>query len=196
MFEINEKSNPADPTPSDHGQDILARLQARFGTLESHRQKQDLLRIEVDRDRLLPVLSWLKGDTPFVQLTHLTAVDWIEEDRFELIYLVTAPTLNLTLMIATYIDRQTATAESVFNLWLQAETYEQEINEMFGIDFPGSPRQGVPFILEGWDDMPPMRRDFDTVEYCERTHPERPGREHTDPRTYVGKKFGEKGYLS
>lgn len=193
MFEINDKTSaPA----RDHGTDILVRLQARFGAMESHRQRQDLLRIEVGQDQLLPVLSWLKSDTPYVQLTHLTAVDWIEEDKFELIYLVTAPTLFMTLMISISIDRATATAESVFNLWLQAETYEQEINEMFGIDFPGSPRQGVPFILEGWDDMPPMRRDFDTVAYCERTHPERPGRDHTDPRTYVGKKFGEKGYLT
>ena len=40
----------------------------------------------------------------------------------------------------------------------------------------------VEFLLEGWNDMPPMRRDFDTVKYCEDTYDFRPGREHVDPK--------------
>ncbi len=190
MFEINDK------TRWDNGpRQVISELQSRFGDCEVHHQRVDLIRVRIEQRKLLPVLSWLRGDTPFVQLTHITAIDWLEEGEFELVYLVTAPTLLTSLMICIRVNREQATAESVFNLWLHAETYEQEINEMFGIDFPGSPRQGVPFILEAWQDMPPMRRDFDTVEYCERTHPERPGREHNDSRVYIGKKFGEKGFL-
>ncbi|MGD2128186.1 MAG: NADH-quinone oxidoreductase subunit C [Lysobacterales bacterium] len=180
---------------TEPGREITARLRDRFGNLPVHYQRSDLLRIEVPRPDIIPLLSYLKTETPFVQLTHLSVVDWIETNEFELIYLVTAPSLLTTLMICIRIDREKAEAESVFNLWLQAETYEQEINEMYGIHFPGSPRQGIPFILEGWNDMPPMRRDFDTVEYCRRVHPERPGRSSEDSRAYVGRAFGEKGYL-
>jgi NADH-quinone oxidoreductase subunit C len=110
-------------------------------------------------------------------------------------YLVTAPKLLTSLMICFRFPREGAEVESVFNLWLQAETYEQEINEMFGIHFPGSPRQGIPFILEGWNDIPPMRREFDTLAYCQRVHPDRPGRSGEDSRAYIGRAFGEKGYL-
>ncbi len=190
MFKINDKTQ-WDDSPDN----LIDELKARFGDYPVHFQRADLARVKIPQKDLLPVLSWLRGDTPFVQLTHITAIDWMEEGEFELVYLVTAPTLMKSLMICIRLDRETAQAETVFNLWLHAETYEQEINEMFGINFPGSPRQGVPFILESWKDIPPMRRDFDTVEYCERTHPERPGREHQDTRTYVGKKFGEKGFL-
>ncbi len=192
MFELNRKH-------AGRTQDletVLAEIKRQFHEVETRSIKADLVRVELKQDELLPLLGWLKGSTPFVQLTHITVVDWLEEGQFELIYLVTAPQLCRTLMISVRIDREKAQAESVYSLWLQAETYEQEINEMFGINFPGSPRQGVPFILEGWQDMPPMRRDFDTVAYTRKTHPERPGREHTDSRTYVGRKFGEKGYLS
>lgn len=192
MFELNGNPNGR---LQDH-EAVLGEIARRFPDAAIKPIKTDLVRIEIRQDELLPLLGWLKSDTPFVSLTHLTAVDWIEDGQFELMYLLTAPTLRRTLMISIRIDRETATADSVHGLWLQAETYEQEINEMFGIAFPGSPRQGVPFILEGWRDMPPMRRDFDTVEYTRKTHPERPGREHTDSRTYVGRKFGEKGYLS
>ena len=173
----------------------LADVAVRFPGATARAQRPDLLLVTVPQAHLLPLLGWLKAETPYVQLTHLTAVDWPETNEFELIYLVTAPALRTTLMVSTRIDRDRALAESVHRLWLQAETYEQEINEMFGIAFPGSPRQGVPFILEGWKDLPPMRRDFDTVEYCARTHPDRPGREHTDSRTYIARVFGEKGYL-
>jgi len=179
----------------DAGTDIVALLHSRFHEFKVHKQRQDLVRIDVPRNAIIPVLTYLHGETPFVQLTHMTVIDWIEEGEFELMYLVTAPSLLTSLMICFRFPRAEAEAESVFNLWLQAETYEQEINEMYGIRFPGSPRQGIPFILEGWDDIPPMRREFDTVEYCERVHPERPGRSHEDSRRYVGRTVGERGYL-
>ncbi len=174
---------------------ILDEIRERFGSLWEHRQREDLLQVGVAPGKVVPLLSWLKLHTPYVQLTHMSAVDWMEEGEFQLTYLLTDPEGHRSLMVITRIEREAATADSVWELWPQAVTYEQEINEMFGIHFPGSPRQGVPFILEGWDDIPPMRRDFDTVEYMNAHHPSRPGREHTDPRTYIGKVFGEKGYL-
>ncbi|HPF33213.1 MAG TPA: hypothetical protein PK907_09380, partial [Candidatus Sabulitectum sp.] len=42
------------------------------------------------------------------------------------------------------------------------------------------------FILEGWKEIPPMRRDFDTEEYSMRVYGERQPRDHTDPRQYIG----------
>ena len=64
-----------------------------------------------------------------------------------------------------------------------------EIKEMYGIDFPGSPRVDDSFLLEGWDDIPPMRRDFDTVKYSEETYFPREGRTTNDPGTYMKEKL-------
>ena len=41
------------------------------------------------------------------------------------------------------------------------------------------------FILEGWQDMPPYRRDFDMLAYVEETYRERPGRVTYDPTKYM-----------
>jgi NADH-quinone oxidoreductase subunit C len=60
---------------------------------------------------------------------------------------------------------------------------------MFGINFPGSPDVDKPFILEGWEEIPPYRRDFDTKEYSEKTYFPRPGRETHDPAEYMKKKL-------
>ena len=56
---------------------------------------------------------------------------------------------------------------------------------MFGIDFPDSPRVDEDFILEGWADIPPYRRDFDTLQYAHEAYAERPGRETRDPARYM-----------
>jgi len=172
----------------------LEEIRRHFKVDSAHEQRKDLVMIEIESGKILPLLSFLKHHTPLVQLTHVTAVDWIEENRFQLSYLLTDPVGCTSLVVSTEIDREKAEMESIHTLWPQAVTYEQEINEMFGINFPGSPRQGVSFILEDWKDIPPMRRDFDTLEYTKQTHPFRPGREHIDPRAYVGRVFDERGY--
>ncbi len=175
---------------------ILQDIETRFGLLTRHEQRPDQMQIEVDPEQLVQLLAWLQGGTGYVQLTHMSAVDWLEDQRFQLTYMMTDPKVRHMLMISVQIDREKAQMDSVAHLWPQAVTYEQEINEMFGIEFLGSPRMGVPFILEDWQDMPPMRRDFDTRAYVEKNHPMRPGRKHIVTRQYVGEKHGEKSMLN
>jgi NADH-quinone oxidoreductase subunit C len=53
--------------------------------------------------------------------------------------------------------------------------YEREVHEFFGIKFPGNPDYHKQLILEAWDDMPPLLKDF-------------------DPRAYSDKKFAKRVY--
>lgn len=175
---------------------ILSDIDARFGILWRHKQRDDLMQIGINPGQLVQLLAWLRDGTGFVQLTHMSVVDWIEDGAFQLTYMISDPKARQMLMVCVQIDRQEARADSVAHLWPQAVTYEQELNEMYGVTFPGSPRLGVPFILEDWQDMPPMRRDFDTLAYVDKNHPMRPGRHHIDTRDYVGEVHGEKSLLN
>ncbi len=163
-------------------QDTLVQLESRFGLLSHREQRPDLAEVCVDAAKIVGVLDWLKRHGGYKHLTHFSVVDWIEDGEFQLVYILSDPYRHHGLMVSARIDRATAEADSIHTLWPEAVTYEQEINEMYGIGFPGSPRQGVPFLLEGWDDMPPMRRDFDTVKYCEENLAFRPGRHSVDPK--------------
>jgi len=87
------------------------------------------------------------------------------------------------------LDRTTPVMNSIHHLWEHAETFQREIKELFGIDFPGSPGIDDGFVLEGWDNIPPMRRDFDTVKYSNETFFSRPGRETRDPAEYMKEKL-------
>jgi len=63
------------------------------------------------------------------------------------------------------------------------------LREMFGIDFPDSPRVNEDFILEGWRDIPPYRRDFDTKAFSDKFYKQRPGRKTNDPEKYMKDKL-------
>ena len=87
------------------------------------------------------------------------------------------------------LPRDGASMDSIHDLWPTAATYQRELREMFGIDFPGSPRVDEDFILEGWVDIPPYRREFDTLKYAEETYLERSGRETHDPAEHMKQKL-------
>ncbi|MGM0407978.1 MAG: NADH-quinone oxidoreductase subunit C, partial [Bacteroidota bacterium] len=117
------------------------------------------------------------------------AVDWIEDNKFQLTYLLNNPEKKSDIGVKVLIDRENPEMESIHHLWKQAKTYQRELREMFGINFPGSPKVDEPFILEGWTDIPPYRRDFDTKKYSEETYFPRPGRSTNDPATYMKQKL-------
>ena len=140
-------------------------------------------------DTAVPLITWLRDYKGFSHFVLLTAVDWIEEGFFQLTYILNNPTLHIDIGIRVFILRKHPVMVSAHHLWEQVATYQRELREMFGIDFPGSPRINEPFLLEGWDDKPPMVREFDSREYSEKTYFPRPGRETNDPATYMKSKL-------
>jgi len=173
---------------------VVEGLRQHARVLGDREQRADLHLVEVEFGSLRAALEWLKNETGHVQLTLLSIVDWLEDGEFELSYLVTDPEAHATLIVGTRIPRDGVAVPTVWDLWPQAVTYEQEITEMFGVSFDDSPRSGVPFILESWSAAPPMRRDFDTLAYSREHYEDLPGRSSIDARTRVGQETGEKGY--
>ncbi|MHA1128844.1 MAG: NADH-quinone oxidoreductase subunit C, partial [Alphaproteobacteria bacterium] len=101
--------------------------------------------------------------------------------------------LALDVGVRVLLDRDGTVMDSIHDIWPTAETYQRELREMFGIDFPGSPRVNDNFALEGWVEIPPYRRDFDTLEYSMRNFGHREGRETRDPRAHMKQKLYPEG---
>lgn len=177
--------------------ELIDSLALRFGVTPEPQTRDDLLFVAVDATEAVALISHLKLMEGFGHLVFFTAVDQIERGVFELKYMLHSYPRNLDLCVTAEIPRGDsdaatrggATMDTISHLWPAAVTYEQELAEMFGIDFPGSPRVGESFILESWENMPPMRRDFDTREYSEKTYYERPGRETHDPAAHMRKEL-------
>ncbi|MCD6347811.1 MAG: NADH-quinone oxidoreductase subunit C [Bacteroidales bacterium] len=164
---------------------LTKKLQDIFAVkdVESHKSNQLLLTVKASK--LPSLLGYLKDFEGFRIMIMISAVDWIETGKYQLSYILNNPEEKIDLIIRVFLSRKEASMVSIHNLWGHASTFQREIKEMFGIDFPGSPRVDEPFLLEGWDDIPPMRRDFDTKRYSEETFFPRPGRETNDPAEYM-----------
>lgn len=167
-------------------------LKPRFLLGEFTRQRDDLAFITVEAVRLHALLRHLRDQEGFTHLVLLTAVDWLEDGQFQLTYLLNNRVKRQDVGLRVLIARDNATMESIHDLWAAAATYQRELREMFGIDFPDSPRLHEDFILEGWQDIPPYRRDFDTLKYAQENYRDRPGRETRDPAQHMKQQlYGE-----
>lgn len=172
---------------------LLENLKALFPLGPITEQRANLAFVTVERSELRSVLHHLRDREGFTHLVLLTAVDWIEEGRFQLTYLVHDRKRARDVGLRVFLPRETAEMETIHDLWPTAATYQRELREMFGIAFPGSPRVDEEFILEGWIDLPPYRRDFDTKAFSEEAFAHRPGRQTHDPATHMRERLYPEG---
>ena len=101
----------------------------------------------------------------FDYFVALSCVDWIKDGELELLYHLFSYETREDVFLSIRLPRDEPKFVTLRHLFPQLETHEREIHEMFGVHFEGNDRLGE-FILEDWDDMPPMRKDFDTVKYA------------------------------
>jgi NADH-quinone oxidoreductase subunit C len=168
---------------------LLHCLKERFTISHVINQREDLAYVTIPKTEAVMFLTHLRDIEQFTHLAFLTAIDYIEQGIFRLVYMLHNYESHTDIGVYVDLDREDPVMESIHHLWEQAATFQREIKEMFGIDFPGSPRVDEPFILEGWQEIPPMRRDFDTLAYSEKTYFPREGRKTYDPREYMKEKL-------
>jgi NADH-quinone oxidoreductase subunit C len=120
----------------------------------------------LEKDDVHKTLSMLKS-MGWIQLSYLSAVDWPKENAFELVYIVMNWEKPVYVQIRTKIDRDNPVMGTVMPIFEGAKYYEREAHEFFGIAFPGNPDHEKQLILENWDDIPPLRKDFDPREYSD-----------------------------
>ena len=166
-------------------QALYNKLKKKFPLGDFTRQRDNMALITLERGQLRPLLVHLRDLEGFTHLVLLTAVDWLESNEFQLTYLLSNRSKQQDIGLRVMLPRDSASMESIHALWPTAATYQRELREMFGIEFPDSPGVEDEFILEGWNDMPPYRRDFDTLEYAQKTYRDRPGRETRDPAEHM-----------
>ena len=172
-------------------ENLLKKLQENYKISDIVKQRGNLYVFTVDKNLLHSLLYELKNVHKFVHLSMISCADWIEENRFQLNYVVANYENNIRFSVRVFIDRDKPEFLSIIKLWAQAEVNEREIREFYGISFDGNPTQFEDFALEDWDDIPPMRRDFDTIAYSLKNFGERPGRQSTKVRKEIAVQYKE-----
>jgi len=150
---------------------ILDELNKVFEDLKIYEIDDREVKIDIEPEKTVAILSALKG-MGYSHLSILTCVDWIEEKKFELVYILYSWNDGGKFLVSTKIDRENPKFITVMYLWPVARFYEREVHEFFGVEFEGNDDMR-PLILENWDDIPPLRKDFDPLEYSKKKFPDR-----------------------
>jgi NADH-quinone oxidoreductase subunit C len=165
--------------------ELLQRFGKNFAISEIHEQKADLTFFKVPKEQAVRLLRELRDDAGYTHLAFLTNIDWIEKGIFTLTYMLHNYDARHSLGMHVDLERDNPEMQSIHGLWAQAATYQRELREMYGIRFPGSPRLDEDFCLEGWDQIPPMRKEFDTAAFSLERFYSREGRGTEDPREHM-----------
>ncbi|WP_415407112.1 NADH-quinone oxidoreductase subunit C [Sulfurovum sp. CS9] len=143
---------------------MFKKIKSHFATYDVEVKRDDLYKVGVRYDRLFELIHMLRDEYDYKTLNAITCTDWIEEGHFSLTYMLTTLDRKHTFMIQTMINRESPHAKSLSHEFKQAQIMERDLHEMFGIDFMGNDNLKE-LSLENWIHTPPLRREFDTLEF-------------------------------
>ncbi len=154
---------------------ISKKLTTLFSDITVSIPEDNRMVIETASGSVISVLSFLKS-SGYEHLALISCVDWIKQGQLELVYIVSGYIEDVeesgdkgktNILVKTRIPREKPQFMTVLNVFDNAEPYERELHELFGINFEGHPRL-TPLFLERNYEIPPFRKDFDTREYVKK----------------------------
>ena len=134
--------------------------------------KPDRIRINVKKEDILDVASFIRDELNYDHAESVTGVDFPEDKEIEVVYHLgsyTDPKLNRqVLSLATRAPREdnpkpgndSTKLPSLRDIFFSVEFHERECFEMLGVYFEGHPDNRRLLLPEDWADIPPLRRDF------------------------------------
>lgn len=151
-------------------------IQNRFATDDVIEKRVDLHKVSLRKDRVFELIDFIGASYDYKVLNAITCTDWIEEGNFALTYILTTQDRKHTMMVQTMISRDDAKIETLSEKFAQADIFERDLHELYGINFLGHPNL-VELSLENWIHTPPLRREFDTLEFVNNNLTFREGRD-------------------
>jgi NADH-quinone oxidoreductase subunit C len=138
---------------------IVQNLQDRFNasTYEFRGETSLILKAE----QIVPACQALRDEFSFDLLTEQTAVDYWPElaPRFHIVYRLRSLKHNLILGLRVPLDGNFPTMPTLTGVYANANWFERELWDMFGIRFDGHPDLRRVVMPEDWVGHP-LRKDY------------------------------------
>ena len=152
--------------------ELIDELELTFKDINISVSEDIRIIIKAVKEQVFTILRFLK-DKGYDHMALISCVDWIERSEFELVYIVTPYLINNKeyiekgdIHLKITIPRKNPEFKTIIPIFANAEPYEREIHELFGIKFEGHPRL-THLLLERDYEIPPFRKDFDTRAYVD-----------------------------
>lgn len=145
------------------GQELVANGAGLFGGYEVAFGE---LSLTAPAHRIVEALTVLRDAHGFQQLTELCGVDYPErERRFDVVYQLLSLTKNRRIRVKVQTDEDTP-VPSVTGVYPNADWYEREAFDMYGVFFDGHPDLRRILTDYGFHGHP-LRKDFPMTGYVE-----------------------------
>ena len=150
---------------------ILYNLRGQFGDAVLAQQEcaDHIPTLWVGREKICDVLTYLKNDTSqnYQMLYDLTAIDErVRENRkgqpesdYTVVYHLISFERNVDIRIKVPLLEDDVKVPTVVGIWPNANWYEREVWDLFGIDFEGHPSLFRIMTLPNWEGHP-LRKDY------------------------------------
>ncbi|MDM7940432.1 MAG: F420H2 dehydrogenase subunit FpoD [Methanothrix sp.] len=143
--------------------EVLSSIQSAFpgAVLDSRVESDRRLWATIDSKKILDVCKHLTNKLNFDHYSGSAGVDWIARNEMEVVEIMASHGAHkVVAMLKVKTPRENPSVKSLTGLYWNANWYEREIWEMFGINFEGHPEL-YPLLLSdqligSW----PWRKDF------------------------------------
>jgi NADH-quinone oxidoreductase subunit C/D len=151
---------PLDP-PSLH-----AELEARFGPVPQQTTKDNVPTWWLPRERVAEALSFLRNDQHFEMLFDMTAIDETRRTHREgqpdsdvtLVWHLLSVSGNRDVRVKTALSDDDLSCPTTSGVFPNANWYEREVLDLFGVQFPGHPDPRRILMPPTWKGHP-LRKD-------------------------------------
>ncbi len=145
----------------------LAVLKEKFGDAVQPAEYEGVV---IANDVLLEAARFIRDELGYRYLSSLTAVDYIQEGYFEVVYHAYRLEGGGPLVFKARTPRDVATVPSLVSVWPGADFQEREAWDLMGIRFAGHPNLKRILLWEGFHGHP-LRKDWKEPYYEEEHKP-------------------------
>ena len=147
-------------------------ISKKFSNVEIVYVKQNRIRVNVKKEEIIDVASFIRDELHFDHAESVSGVDYPEDKQIEVVYHLgsyTDPSLDKKILaLATRAPREdvprpgndSTTLPSLRDVFPSVSFHERECFEMLGVYFDGHPDNRRLLLPEDWADIPPLRKDF------------------------------------
>lgn len=124
----------------------------------------------VEPDHIVEIMEKLRDEYSYDLLSSVTGVDYIAENKLEVVYHLFKSYGGCGLVLKVQVNRDEPIVPSLVHVFPGTELQEREVWDLYGIKFTGHPDLRRILLWEGFDGHP-MRKDWQEAFFEEENKP-------------------------
>lgn len=158
MINQEPKNTSAPPAIDENLAKLRERIQNLLGEEAVFELNGKLPAFRIPSKSIRSACLKLKQDG-FDYLLFVTAVDYPQQNKIEIVYMLCSYSDPREIALVTDVDRSNPEIETVSDIWSGANWHEREVYDLFGVKFINHPFLRRILLDDSWEGYP-LRKDY------------------------------------